>query len=151
MNHNLTIGVLLALVLGASGAWAAGSTSSSTRSSESSDFDRAVKAVKAKNYAKALPLLESVVARDASNADAWNYLGFSHRKLGDYDKALAAYQKALAIDPEHRGALEYLGELYLDKGDLAMAEQQLKKLDGACTFGCDEYDDLKAAIAKHKS
>ena len=95
-------------------------------------------------------MLESVVKAEPRNADAWNYIGFSHRKLEQYDKALAAYNKALAIDPKHRGAREYLGELYLMTGNVAKAEAQLRKLDGICTFGCEEYDDLKAAIAKHK-
>ena len=57
-----------------------------------------------------------------------------------------AYKKALAIDPDHRGANEYLGELYLQTGDLAKARVRLDKLDGICFFGCEEYDDLKRAI-----
>ena len=91
-----------------------------------------------------------MVKAEPRNADAWNYIGFSQRKLEQYDKALAAYNKALAINPKHRGAREYLGELYLMTGDLAKAEAQLRKLDSICSFGCEEYDDLKAAIAKHK-
>ena len=34
-----------------------------------------------------------MVARDESNADAWNLIGFSHRKLGRYGPALEAYAK----------------------------------------------------------
>jgi hypothetical protein len=57
----------------------------------------------------------------------------------------------LALKPKHRGANEYLGELYLEMGDLAKAEERLEVLDGACWFGCDEYSDLKEAIAKYKA
>ena len=84
-------------------------------------------------------------------ADAWNYLGLSNRKLKKFDKALNAYQKALAIDPNHRGANEYLGELYLQTNDLANARKRLIKLDDICTFGCEEYDDLKDAIAAYEN
>ena len=135
----------------ASAAMAAGSTSSS----KPSKLAVAEKAVKAGNYNRAIELLQKVVAAKPGNADAWNYLGFSHRKLKKFGQAMTAYQKALAIDPQHRGANEYLGELYLQTGDLAKAKERLKKLDDVCFFGCEEFDDLKEAIkvyeASHQS
>ncbi len=102
-------------------------------------------------YADAIPLLEKVVATDSKNADALNYLGYSNRQLGNTDAALSHYQAALALEPRHRGANEYLGELYLTLGDLAKAEERLEVLDGACFFGCDEYTELKNAIAEFKA
>ena len=126
-------------------AMAAGTTSKSTPR-KAGDYELGVKAVKAANYDKAIKLLSKVVAAKPGNADAWNYIGFSHRKLKRFDQAMSAYRNALAIDPDHRGANEYLGELYLQTGDLAKAKERLKKLDDVCTFGCEEFDDLKAAI-----
>lgn len=102
-------------------------------------------------YAEAIPLLEKVVAADSKNADAFNYLGYSNRQLGNTDAALSHYQTALALEPRHRGANEYLGELYLTLGDLAKAQERLEVLDGACFFGCDEYTELKNAIAEYKA
>ena len=102
-------------------------------------------------YAEAIPLLEQVVAKNAKNADALNDLGYSNRQLGNTDAALAHYQAALALEPRHRGANEYLGELYLTLGDLAKAEERLKVLDDACFFGCEEYTELKNAIAAYKA
>jgi len=61
------------------------------------------------------------------------------------------YDEALRIEPQHRGALEYSGELYLQTGNLAKAEQRLAALDKACRFGCEEYSDLKKAIAQYKA
>jgi len=133
----------------ASMAMAAGSSSSSTQ--PNSYFDQGVKAVESANYKKAIKLFNKVVATKPTNADAWNYLGFSNRKLKKFDLALNAYQKALAIDPKHRGANEYLGELYLQTDDLAKARERLKKLDDICTFGCKEFDDLKVAIAAYEN
>ncbi len=141
---------LLALVLSVglvSPAMAAGSTSSS----KPSKLAVVEKEIKAGNYQRAIKLLQKTIASDSQNADAWNYLGFSQRKLKRFDQAFSAYQKALAIDPEHRGANEYLGELYLQTGRLAKAKERLKKLDEVCFFGCDEFDDLKQAIKDYES
>jgi tetratricopeptide (TPR) repeat protein len=144
-----------AIILAAgTGAWAMGgggsSSSSSTTSAKDADYTAAEQAVKAQNFNAAIPLLQNVVQRDPKNADAWNYLGFSNRKLGNFPEALADYEKALAIDPDHLGANEYLGELYLQTGDMPKAQERLAKLDKLCTFGCEEYRTLKAAIEAKK-
>ncbi len=147
IRYALAVVLTLGLV---STAMAAGTTSKSTPR-KAGDYELGVKAVKAANYGKALKLLQKVVAAKPGNADAWNYIGFSHRKLKKFGPAMTAYRKALAIDPDHRGANEYLGELYLQTGDLAKAQERLKKLDDICTFGCEEFDDLKAAVKAYKS
>jgi len=89
---------------------------------------------------------------DTGDADWNNLMGYSLRKASTPDLAGAEnfYNEALRIDPKHRGALEYSGELYLQTGDLAKAEQRLAALDKACYFGCQEYSDLKKAIAQYK-
>ena len=145
MTFKTLLGALLALAIAAP-ALAAGSTSSSTRPTPPSAYKSAVKAVKSKDYRSALRLLDQVVRDDPRNADAWNYLGFSNRKLGHFDAAFVNYRKALDIDPDHRGAHEYLGELYVQKGDLAAARKHLAALDRICLFGCEEYRDLKKAV-----
>jgi len=115
------------------------------------EYRQAVKAVKAEDYKKALDLLQTVLDEDPENANAWNYMGFSLRHLKRYDEALLAYDKALKIKPKHRGALEYLGELYLQIGDLEQARAQLKILDKACFFPCKEYRELKEEIEKYEA
>lgn len=146
----------VALTLGlVSGAMAAGSPSTSRPpvppKAQPTDYDLGVKAVQAGDYQHALTLLEKVVKADPRNADAWNYLGLSHRKLKRFDQSLAAYQKALAINPDHRGANEYLGELYLQTGEVEKARERLAKLQSLCPSGCSEYDDLKKAIEAYQS
>lgn len=117
-----------------------------------SDFDKAEYLIKGEKYAEAIPLLEGVVKDNPRDADAWNYLGFANRKLGNKDKALEAYQKALAVDPKHKGAHEYLGELYLQMGDLPKAEEQLAILKNICgSNDCEEVEDLTADIADYKA
>ncbi|HET9822775.1 MAG TPA: tetratricopeptide repeat protein, partial [Burkholderiaceae bacterium] len=89
---------------------------------------------------------------DTKSADWNNLMGYAHRKLSPPDLAAAErhYDAALAIDAQHRGALEYSGELYLMKGDLARAEQRLAQLARACT-ACEELEDLKQAVARFKA
>jgi Flp pilus assembly protein TadD len=149
MLIKFVMAVVMSFIILASTAMAAGSSSSSTKSKDSY-FDQGVDAVKSANYKTAVQLFNKVVATEPTDADAWNYLGFSHRKLKKFDLALNAYQKALAIDPEHRGANEYLGELYLQTGDLTKARERLQKLDDICSFGCEEFDDLEAAIKAYE-
>lgn len=140
----------LVLTIGlASVALAAGSTSTSTPSA--SAFDSAEKAVNAGEYERAITLLQKVVAKDPNHYDALNYLGFSHRQLGENDISLGYYKKVLAMKPDHLGANEYLGELYLKEGKLELAKEQLARLDKLCFFGCEEFDDLKAAVEAYEA
>jgi tetratricopeptide (TPR) repeat protein len=115
------------------------------------EYRLAVKAVKVEDYTKAIGLLQKVIDEDPGNANAWNYMGYSLRHLKQYDDALAAYQKALQIKPKHKGALEYLGELYLQIGQLEEARIQLENLDKACFFSCKEYRELKEKIEKFEA
>jgi len=56
---------------------------------------------------------EEAVKADASLKEAWNLVGFTSRKLGDYERSLAAYEKALALDPSYGEAIEYRAEAFL--------------------------------------
>lgn len=147
MNKSIkSILIVMVCMAPVTAVWALGSDDEPS----SPDYAQGVKAVKAGNYEAALPLLRKVVAEKPKHANAWNYIGYSNRKLKRFEKAMTAYKKALAIDPNHRGANEYIGELYLQMGDLAKAKGRLKVLDSACFFGCEEYDELKEAIAKYE-
>lgn len=116
-----------------------------------SDFDKAEYMIKADKCDEAVPLLQHVVADNARDADALNYLGYCHRKMGKYPEALGYYQKALTVNPKHKGANEYLGELYLRMGDMPKAEAQLTVLKGLCPQGCEELEDLQADITDTKA
>jgi Flp pilus assembly protein TadD len=107
--------------------------------------------IKAEKYTQAIQQLQA--ANETSSADWNNLLGYSLRKKQPPDLVGAEkyYQAALKINPEHRGALEYYGKLKLINNDLPGAEALLARLDKACTFGCEEYSDLKGAIQKYKS
>jgi Flp pilus assembly protein TadD len=107
--------------------------------------------IAAKQWRLAIDELNKI--NDTGSADWNNLMGYSLRKAKtpDYEGAEKFYNEALRIDPKHRGALEYSGELYLIKGDLAIAEQRLATLDKVCRLPCDEYTDLKKAVARYKA
>jgi len=156
MSRILKLITPFALTLALTGALATGSAHAMGSDSGSDkpmdpNYSAAKQLIDDGKYAEAIPLLEKVVASDDKNANAYNYLGYSNRQLGNHDAALTHYQTALALEPRHRGANEYLGELYLTLGDLEKAEERLDVLDGACFFGCDEYTELKEAIAAYKA
>jgi Flp pilus assembly protein TadD len=111
------------------------------------------KAIEAKDYKSAVEHLTKAVQELPKDADVYTLLGFSYRKLGTFDKSMDHYQTALKLDPNNRSAHEYLGELYLEMNQPANAEKQLTALKKACPFfgKCEEYDDLKEAIEKHKA
>jgi tetratricopeptide (TPR) repeat protein len=62
--------------------------------------------------------------------EAWNYVGYTNRKLGHYDEALAAYDKALTLKPGYADALEYRGEAYLALKRIPDAQQAYLDLYG---------------------
>ena len=102
-------------------------------------------------YQDAISELQQLLKESPTDADMLNLLAYSQRKLRLFDEALVNYQKALDIEPEHRGANEYLGELYLQLGQLDKAQERLQVLDKACFFGCDEFDELEEAIETYQS
>src|SRR5271155_336130 len=101
--------------------------------------------IKAQDYAGALAELRDL-AEDTQQADIYNLLGFTLRKTGDFKTSLTYYTKALELEPEHKAAREYLGELYVETGNIAKAKEQLDVLARLCPGGCEEREDLERAI-----
>jgi tetratricopeptide (TPR) repeat protein len=102
-------------------------------------------------YQDALWSLHAAGVALGPHPDVLTYQGFANRKLSNYDVAISYYSAALKLDPQHRGANEYLGEYYVETGQLAKAKQQLVKLEGICKFGCEEAEELRRWIDGAKS
>ena len=101
--------------------------------------------IKAKDYVAALAELRKL-AEDVQHADVYNLLGFTLRKSGDFKTSLTYYTKAIEMQPEHKAAREYLGELYVEIGNMEKAKEQLAVLVKLCPDGCEEREDLQKAI-----
>jgi tetratricopeptide (TPR) repeat protein len=99
-------------------------------------------------YREALQMLANVKKQEQSRV--LNMVGYATRKLGDVDKGLDYYQRALALDPNYLRAREYLGEGYLQKGDVAKAKEQLSEIADRCQASpCEEYGKLERAIVSY--
>ena len=116
---------------------------------KSSEYYKAVKLIKEKSYEAAIQNLLKAEKNNKTDADIYNYLGFSYRKTGNLEKASQYYKKALEISPKHKGALEYQGEMFLTQGNLKKAQENLKKLQKICFLGCEEEKMLKESIMKY--
>jgi tetratricopeptide (TPR) repeat protein len=104
------------------------------------------------DWGGAQSLLKEALSRDPGNADYHNLYAYTIRKgpNPDMDLIFKHYNEALRIDPRHRGAHEYIGEAYLMLGNVPKAKEHLGVLDRLCFFPCDEYTDLKKAIADYE-
>ena len=110
------------------------------------NFVAARKAIDAKEWRKAIDLLNKVRV----NGDVHNYLGYAYRHVGNFNEAFHNYKRALEIDPKHRGAHEYVGEAYLLTNNLPKTEEHLAALDRICSKTCEEYKDLAREISEFK-
>jgi len=81
-------------------------------------------------YASALGKFQQAVQLDPGRYEAWNYVGYTSRKLGHYDDALSAYDRALSLKPGYLDAIEYRGEAYLAVSRLDDAKQAYLDLFG---------------------
>lgn len=73
-------------------------------------------------YRNALKKFASSTALQSSNYQAWNYLGYANRKVGNHDAALSAYDRALSLKPGFAEAIEYRGHAYLGLNRLSEAK-----------------------------
>ena len=75
-----------------------------------------------KAYHDAVGSFIDAVGADPKMYEAWNYLGFANRHLGNYEDALSSYAKALEINPNFPNAIEYRGEAYLGLNQIEEAK-----------------------------
>jgi Flp pilus assembly protein TadD len=108
------------------------------------------RAIQAKAWPEAIRQLEQAAARQPSNPDVHNLLGYAERNRGNLDAAFGHYERALQLDPKHRGAHEYVGETYLLAGKLPQAEEHLAALGKLCGPSCEEYQDLARSVAEYR-
>jgi len=146
MTMKNTMLSLAALLVGASLTATAALAVDVVTSRDAPDLTSVRAKIKAKDFKGALAELTPML-QTHQHADVYNLMGFSLRKTGDYKQAYTFYRKALDFDPEHKGALEYLGELYVETGQLDKAKENVVLLRKLCPSGCEELADLEKAIA----
>ena len=151
MLKRFSLMVLAAVIAATLGAHAAGPRpDKEPESRDAREIAKCAEWIKEGKYGRSIRVLSEVVERDPTNADAYNLLGYAHRKVGKLDDSAHYYERALAIDPDHKGALEYQGELFLMQDKLADAKANLEHLEKLCPEDCEEREDLAEAIAAHE-
>jgi tetratricopeptide (TPR) repeat protein len=113
-----------------------------------------VSALTAKNdWTGAAAVMKEAIATSPQNAEYHNMYAYTVRKgpNPDMDLVFKHYNEALRLKPDYRGAHEYIGEAYLMVNNLPKAKEHLARLDRLCTFGCEEYTDLKKAVAAYEA
>ena len=122
-------------------------TDSSTEVVKPSSYQDMLKLIKNEKYSEAIKGLEKILEQNKykQDPDILTHYAFALRKTKNFKKSEEYYNKALNIDPQHRGALEYLGELYVDTQRSNLAKEVLKKLENC---RCQEYSELKNYINK---
>jgi len=145
--------MIVALLCASGTAFAAGGDSSpSPVATTDPAIERAQEAMRAKDWPRAAAIMRDALVSQPSNADYHNLYAYALRKGPNPDMNLVfrEYEEALRIDPKHRNAHEYIGEAYLQVGNLPKAKEHLAALDKLCFFPCEQYSELKEAVADYE-
>ncbi len=79
-------------------------------------------------YTEARERFRAAAAADPNMKEAWNLVGYTSRRLGEYEESLAAYDTALKLNPDYPEAIEYRAELFLLTGRLEAAKSAYQVL-----------------------
>jgi len=114
-------------------------------------YSEALRLINLGAYDEAIAELREAGTILGPHPDVLTYIGFANRKMGERETALSFYTAALSIAPDHLSANEYLGEYYVELGDLDRAQAQLDKLNTLCPFGCEQTEELSEWIANART
>ena len=161
-----SLALLALLLLAARAAQAladmSGGVGSASATSGPDDYAAGVEAFKRQDWPAVIEHMAKVIDERPWEDEAYNLSGFAYRKLGNYNQALQFYDTALKLNPHNLGALEYLGEAYLEMDRPKDAQAMLDRLDSECqritkaatagsaTPDCKEREDLEEALAVYQ-
>jgi tetratricopeptide (TPR) repeat protein len=100
------------------------------------------------NFAAANDALETALAVDPRNREAFKTLGSVARAQNLPGKAIRYYREALLLEPNDTAAIAGQGEAMVQKGAVERAKANLAKLRTLCKAGCADSTVLASAIAK---
>ncbi|PVX31135.1 tetratricopeptide repeat protein [Sphingomonas pokkalii] len=100
------------------------------------------------NLGGANDLLETALAVDPRNREAFVLLADIARAQSLPGKAIRFYGEALKLDPNDLVALRGQGEAMVSKGAIERAKENLTKINTICKTACADAATLAASIAK---
>ncbi|MBS0565107.1 MAG: tetratricopeptide repeat protein [Proteobacteria bacterium] len=74
------------------------------------------------------------------------YMGFANRKAGRMDEGMKYYQAALAQNPDNILARSYMGQAYVQMGNMQLADAQLDEIVARGGAGTWAEQSLRQAI-----
>ena len=162
--HSLALLALLAAAIpaGPASAIMGGSDTPPPGAGGADDYAAGIAAFDQQDWQGVIDHMARVIEERPWEDEAYNLSGFAYRKLGHYDQALDFYDKALKLNPHNRGALEYLGEAYLEMDRPNDAQAMLDRLNEECQRlanssganqqpDCEEREDLEEALAVYRA
>ena len=88
-----------------------------------------------------------LAAMPADDDRTLTYKGFVARKLGDMDGAMKHYRRALVINPANVLARSYMGQGFVEQGQIDLAMEQLRAIRAHGGSGSWAEASLRTAIA----
>lgn len=92
--------------------------------------------------------LETALAVDPRNRQAYIVLADVAKRQGLPGKAIRLYREALSMEPNDVAALAGQGEALVSKGAVTKAKENLAKVKTLCVSSCPEQVSLAAAIER---
>jgi Tfp pilus assembly protein PilF len=139
----------LALTLACIGSVAIGQAPDSQINPRSAALTRAgLAALAAGQYSAARDSLETALAVDPKNREAFGALGKVAMAQGLPGQAVRLYREALLIEPNDLGALQGQGEALVQRGAVDRAKANLVRIRTLCKAECAPATRLAAVIAK---
>ena len=99
-------------------------------------------------YQEAIDLLESALAVDPRNRQAYIGLARVSQSQKLPGKAIKFYGEALKLEPNDVNALAGQGEAFVQRGAVERARRNLERVQSLCSNPCSQATVLAAAIAK---
>ncbi len=112
------------------------------------DVDTLYKEVRALSYDGRYDDAQLLLALMPADDDrTLTYLGFTHRKMGNSEAAMTYYMRALARNPGNVLARSYMGQGFVDDGNVTAAIEQLREIRAHGGTGTWAEASLRTAIA----
>lgn len=116
--------------------------------SEVFDDDTLYQAVRELAYAGRLQDAQTVLSAmsDQGEDRVLTYWGFTHRKMGDVATGMTFYEQAIAANPANILSRSYMGQAFVEMGDMGAAREQLQEIRAHGGAGTWAEQSLAQAI-----
>ncbi len=105
---------------------------------------RAQAALRANDYAQAIPLLEQVVKLRPNVAESHANLGLAYYSIGQYDQAASSFQRAVSLNPQIPHAKAFLAMSLAETGKFQESQPLLEK-----AFASETDKEIKRLVGLH--